>query len=553
MSTFHSTDDTNDTLSLSGILIGCLGCVVITASSVFTALKMGSLPWPTIFTSLLSLVLLRMLGRRSLREANMVQVVMSAGSMVAGGIAFTIPGIFILGLSKEVPLLESALVAAAGVLLGLVCTALVRKHFIEHTDLNFPIGTAAAHTLTTVGTDERIHLHGARLFGSMGIAGLIALARDWFGYIPSVIPLVSWGSVQLSMMASPMLASVGYLLSSQGALLWMLGALIAQAIHLGGALTSTLDTAGATAIIASSGMGLMMGSGVGVMLKDVLIPFYQAFRTRKSAESTQISHWNVDLSGRKDYAGVGLMVAAAVLLICIGLQLDVLATVIVVLLSFVTTIMSAQSVGQTGIDPMEIFGLIVLLIIAACSHSSQIQLFYVAGIIAVACGLAGDVMSDFKTGALLQANPRALWKAQVIGSVIGVFVSTAVLYLLVQVYGVDAFGVGRTFVSAQAQVVATMVSGIPHFNAFIISIIAGALLHFVGISSMMLGLGIYLPFPMSCAAAVGAVIKFVQRFLSRKQTQDEDSGIIIASGILGGESIVGVCIALATMLASLMQ
>ena len=39
-------------LSWAGILVGVVGCVIITASSVYTALKVGSLPWPTIFTSI---------------------------------------------------------------------------------------------------------------------------------------------------------------------------------------------------------------------------------------------------------------------------------------------------------------------------------------------------------------------------------------------------------------------------------------------------------------------------------------------------------------------
>ncbi len=46
-------------ISAAGILIGCIGCIIITASSVYTALKMGALPWPTIFTSITALVLLR--------------------------------------------------------------------------------------------------------------------------------------------------------------------------------------------------------------------------------------------------------------------------------------------------------------------------------------------------------------------------------------------------------------------------------------------------------------------------------------------------------------
>ena len=49
-------------LSPVGIAIGCVGCVIITASSVYTALKMGALPWPTIFTSIVALFLLRALG-----------------------------------------------------------------------------------------------------------------------------------------------------------------------------------------------------------------------------------------------------------------------------------------------------------------------------------------------------------------------------------------------------------------------------------------------------------------------------------------------------------
>ena len=61
-------------LSPAGIVIGVIGCVIITASSVYTALKMGALPWPTIFTSITALVLLRALGRRSLNEANITQV-----------------------------------------------------------------------------------------------------------------------------------------------------------------------------------------------------------------------------------------------------------------------------------------------------------------------------------------------------------------------------------------------------------------------------------------------------------------------------------------------
>ena len=64
------THSTGTGISVTGIIIGIIGCIIITASSVYTALKMGALPWPTIFTSITSLVLLRAFGHRSLNEAN---------------------------------------------------------------------------------------------------------------------------------------------------------------------------------------------------------------------------------------------------------------------------------------------------------------------------------------------------------------------------------------------------------------------------------------------------------------------------------------------------
>ena len=165
-------------ISAAGILIGCIGCVIITASSVYTALKMGALPWPTIFTSITALVLLRAAGRSSLNEANVTQIIMSAGSMVAGGLAFTIPGVWMLGLDAELSWIEIGGVALAGTLLGLVCTALIRRRFVEESDLEYPIGTAAAETLMASRAGGAT---GKRLFGSMAAAGIWCALRDLAG------------------------------------------------------------------------------------------------------------------------------------------------------------------------------------------------------------------------------------------------------------------------------------------------------------------------------------------------------------------------------------
>ncbi|MBM6682680.1 OPT/YSL family transporter [Collinsella intestinalis] len=549
-------------LSAAGILIGCVGCVVITASSVYTALKMGSLPWPTIFTSITALVLLRAVGNTSLNEANITQVIMSAGSMVAGGLAFTIPGVWILGLADEVSWGEMLAVALAGTLLGLVCTSVIRRRFVEQSDLPYPIGTAAAETLIASRAGGET---GRRLFASMALAGLWSVARDILGLMPALISSSALPGVALGIQNSPMRLAVGFLAGRRSMAWWAFGAVVGWlGIVTGGTALGLWNVSAAQGIVSSLGMGLMMGAGVGVVFKDVILAHVlgrgRCRSVGRGAGHVEPARWPEkagERAGRVRFAWLterpgllALMVAAAALVLAFVLRLPPVACAVIVTLSFVTAVMSAQSVGQSGIDPMEIFGLIVLLMVAALSSTTQVQLFFVAGVIAVACGLAGDVMSDFKTGQIIGTDPHVLWIEQVIGALLGTGVAVAVLVALVAAYGPNAFGPDALFVSAQANVVATMVAGIPSVPAFVLGLAAGGVLYVAGIPSMMLGLGVYLPFYMTLTTVLGALVRLgwdrLQAARGAAREEADEAGIVMASGVLGGESIVGVVVALAT-------
>ena len=565
-------------LTLRGVAIGCVGCAIITAASAYTALKMGALPWPIIFAAIISLFFLKALGRTNLNEANVTHTVMSAGAMVAGGLAFTIPGAWMLGHAAEIDWWQMLAVALAGVVLGLVCTALLRRHFIEDAELEYPIGQAAAQTLVAGDSGGST---GKKLFGTMGLAGLFTALRDGLGAIPSLL----FGNVALPGMAfgvylSPMLLAVGFLVGTGAVAVWFAGALIGNfGIVVGGTAAGLWDTAGAQGIVSSLGMGVMMGCGVGVIAKNILPKAVSLVRdTRGSVAVARVDAASPAAADeaaataapgarhrRRLTAGLAaLAVAAVALLACFALGLGAVPSVIVVLLAFVTCAMSAQSVGQTGIDPMEIFGLIVLLAVAALSDVAQVQLFFVAGVVAVACGLAGDIMNDFKAGHVLGTDPRAQWIGQAVGGVLGAVVAVAVMAVHLAAYGPDAFGLQGTFVAAQASVVATMVAGIPSVPAFLVGLAVGFALYLLGAPAMMLGLGIYLPFYMSLTAFLGAMAKMAydavcarrraklppDEAAARLKAQDE-TGLVVASGLLGGESVVGVVIALAAVAAGL--
>ena len=534
-------------LTLRGVIIGCIGCIIITAASAYTALKMGALPWPIIFAALVALFFLRAFGSRSLNEANVTHTIMSAGAMVAGGLAFTIPGIWMLDLG-EVDYFQMLLIALGGVFLGLIACGYLRKQFVEKQELEFPIGEAAAETLKAGDQGGKV---GAKLFSAMGLAGVFAALRDFFAVIPAlVLGEVAIPGIAFGIYLSPMFLAVGFLVGAVAMVAWMGGALLQLAIVTGGSSIGLWDVALGQAINSSLGMGLMMGCGIAVVLKDVLPRGIKAIANRTKGDPERIQ--------KNTTAGIYAIIGAVIALaICVSLGIGPVASVIVVLLSFVTVAMSAQSVGQTGIDPMEIFGLIVLLIVAAIGDTPQAQLFFVAAVIAVACGLGGDVMNDFKAGHVLGTNPRAQLIGQAIGGILGAFVAAGAMYALVSAYGPGAFGPGNEFVAAQASVVATLVSGIPNLPAFIIGLLAGAAIYFLGGPAMMIGLGVYLPFYMTFTAFLGCVVKGIYDAIMKsrraslpaeeqalaKAKADQD-GLVVASGVLGGESIVGVVIAL---------
>ena len=544
-------------LTVRGVVIGIIGCIIITASSAYTALKMGALPWPIIFAAVISLFFLKLMGNASLNEANVTHTIMSAGAMVAGGLAFTIPGAWMLGYADQVGWLDMFVVALAGTVLGLICTALIHRHFIVDADLEFPTGNAAAQTLRATEAGGKT---GKQLFGSMGLAGIYCVLRDGLGAIPSMLCSLNIPGVTFAIYNSPMLLSVGFLVGFAPVAFWFAGALLGNfGIIVGGTQLGAFDVATAQGIVKSLGMGLMMGSGIAVVLKDIA-PEVAGIVSGLFADSESSDDAESLISGslKLDAGIIALAAAAVAVIIAIVLDLGPVPAVVVTLLTFVTTIMSAQSCGQTGIDPMEIFGLIVMLIVAAFAQLAQVKLFFIAGVVAVACGLAGDVMNDFKAGAVLGTNPRAQWVGQAIGGIVGALVAAAVMMALVTAYGADAFGPDKSFVAAQASVVATMVSGIPSVPWFVGGLAVGIALYWVGLPAMMVGLGVYLPFYMSLTAFLGSVVKLAYdkwaehrdavaglsaEEKAAKDAAFQEQGLVVASGLLGGESIVGVILA----------
>lgn len=521
-------------LTVRGLIIGALGSIILTASSMFIALKLSSVPWPIMFVVLVSMFCLKGLGNTNLQEINVTQTAMSAGAMVAGGLAFTIPGIWMLNPDAEIDILSLLIVTLGGVILGLIFTALFKKYFIETKQLPYAMGEAAAVTLKVGDHDKK---KATLLFSSIGISGIFTFFRDSLGKIPATLlnqKMMGYGSM-CGIWLSPMLISIGYIVGPVVIGVWFLGALIGDfGILFGGVELGLWDSLVAAGIKSSLGIGLMVGTGFGILFKGILPKAKDIFGS-------------MFLKDRLGDSIIGMRWAPALMVVLAWIfasvcHMGAIASIITILGAWLATSMSAQCVGQSGINPMEIFGILILLGAKAVSNVGTTESFYIAAVVAIACGLVGDVMNDFKAGYILDTNSKSQWLAEVVGGIIGGFTSVIILAVILKAYGGEAFG-SEMFPAAQASAVAAMVGGIQNITAFVIGLVVAIILYFINFPVITLGLGVYLPFYLSGTAFIGGVIRFLVNKFAPK-FEDESKGTIIASGLLGGESIVGVIIAI---------
>ena len=163
----------------------------------------------------------------------------------------------------------------------------------------------------------------------------------------------------------------------------------------------------------------------------------------------------------------------------------------------------------------------------------------------------GDMMQDLKVGHILGGTP---WRMQV-GEIIGVVVAALVLIwamiVLDQVYEIGS----ENLPAPQAGLMALMAKGIIGGDMAWPLVLAGMFLG-VGLilvktpSPMLVAVGMYLPFNATAAIFVGGIIKWVlesslhkNKATAEQKTKAENTGVLISSGLIAGESLTAVILA----------
>ena len=177
----------------------------------------------------------------------------------------------------------------------------------------------------------------------------------------------------------------------------------------------------------------------------------------------------------------------------------------------------------------------------------------VAAVVSVAVSVSGSMIQDLKAGHILGGTP---WKMQLVEIVAVISLSFFLMGPIIALHEANLAtgGIGgRALPAPQAGLMAQLAKGIVGGDmAWGLLAIGGAFgiaLLLCGARAMMLvAVGMYLPFDTSSAIFAGGVIQWVgSRLIARldetRRRKAEDAGTLLASGLIAGEAIVGILLA----------
>lgn len=251
----------------------------------------------------------------------------------------------------------------------------------------------------------------------------------------------------------------------------------------------------------------------------------------------------------------------------------------VIILSFLVSAVCGYMAGLIGSSnsPLSGVGILVVIIAAlllvlgvksmlpadAGKALVAFALFITAIVFAVA-SIANNNLQDLKTGQLVDATPSLQQWALVIGVIAGAVVIPPVLDLLNHAYGfLGAPGVdpARALPAPQAGLISALAQGVITGNIdwslitiggaigvalIVLDEVLGRTTKSVRLPPLAVGLGIYLPTSTTLMVVVGALVgawfdKRAER--GPKAEATKQLGVLLASGLIVGESLLGVIVA----------
>ena len=566
--------------TVTSVIMGVLLAIIFGAANAYLGLRVGMTVSASIPAAVISMGVIRVIMKKdSILESNMVQTIGSAGESLAAGAIFTLPVLFLWskeGITEAPSLITISLIALFGGILGVLFMVPLRNALIvkEHGVLPYPEGTACAEVLLA---GEEGGASAKSVFAGMGLAALFKFVVDGLKVIPSVItaPLKAF-KTELSAEVYPALLGVGYICGPKIASYMFAGGLIGWFVLIPAIITfggstilypgtktiADMYAAGGASAIWSSyiryiGAGAVAAGGIISLIKSlplIVRTFADAIKGMKGAgNSNSAVRTEVDLDMR--VIGIGVLIMIIAIWLLPEIPVSPLGAVIIALFGFFFATVSSRMVGIVGSSNNPVSGMAIatLLFSTLCLkvtgdtgvHGMK-GAIAIGSVICIIAAMAGDTSQDLKTGYILGATPKKQQIGELIGAVVSAVTIGGVLVLLD-----SAWGFGTTELAApQATLMKMIIEGVMEGNLpwalVFIGVFIAIVVEILGISVLPVAIGLYLPLELSSTIMIGGVIRWFvdKKKADKEENKDANSGILFCSGMIAGEGLVGIILAI---------
>ena len=566
--------------TVTSVIMGILLAIIFGAANAYLGLRVGMTVSASIPAAVISMGVIRVIMKKdSILESNMVQTIGSAGESLAAGAIFTLPVLFLWskeGITEAPSLITISLIALFGGILGVLFMVPLRNALIvkEHGVLPYPEGTACAEVLLA---GEEGGASAKSVFAGMGLAALFKFVVDGLKVIPSVItvPLKAF-KTELSAEVYPALLGVGYICGPKIASYMFAGGLIGWFVLIPAIITfggstilypgtktiADMYAAGGASAIWSSyiqyiGAGAVAAGGIISLIKSlplIVRTFADAIKGMKGAgNSNSAVRTEVDLDMR--VIGIGVLIMIIAIWLLPEIPVSPLGAVIIALFGFFFATVSSRMVGIVGSSNNPVSGMAIatLLFSTLCLkvtgdtgvHGMK-GAIAIGSVICIIAAMAGDTSQDLKTGYILGATPKKQQIGELIGAVVSAVTIGGVLVLLD-----SAWGFGTTELAApQATLMKMIIEGVMEGNLpwalVFIGVFIAIVVEILGISVLPVAIGLYLPLELSATIMIGGVIRWFvdKKKADKEENKDANSGILFCSGMIAGEGLVGILLAI---------
>jgi len=585
-------------LTVKAIVLGALMAVALGAANAYVGMRAGLTVAATFPAAVVAMAALRGFGGTVLEE-NIARTTASVGEALVAGAIFTIPAFIISGAWSELRYIESTAIMLIGGVLGVLFVIVLRRTLVVEADLPFPEAIAAAE-IVKAGQGGRTG--ASYLFGAMGIAALWELLKNsngvqyvldssnrFFSFGRSTIEILqqrieyAGGTLLATPHASPMLMGVGFIVGTRISAVLFAGAvtgwllLVPLALFLNPGLTATMGAGDSMVDLATTVWSRQIRPlAVGTM---IVAAFYTLFNLRqslvagigKALKNINVAggggdgaRTDVDIDLKKVTLGVLAMAVATFVLynhFSQRFSAALTLTVVMVVVGFLFAAVAGYLVALIGSSNNPISGLtlsaliiaaVLMVLLGVTDVHGVAAVLGVAGVVCCAAGIAGDMMQDLKVGHILGGTP---YKMQ-IGEIIGVIFAALILALPLMALH-RAYTIGSAELPApQAGLMALMANGIVAGEMAWPLVIVGMFLAFALIlikapAPMLIAVGMYLPFESTAAIFVGGLVRWLFSIALKRNgasdeeaTRAENTGVLISSGFIAGESLMAVLLAL---------